>query len=285
MASAGQAAANVADRYQNQAGTALGGAVGYANNEPKQFKEADAALKVQNSAPESRARGLRSDLAEVAAVAAPAVTPDPQSRAAIAASGGAAGGGTLTRFYRENADTKDVARSKSLTAPALAEPVLVLNDFVIEQRGTTVRLLDADGSVYDGALETPPSASFVTGQGFAGGPVRELISGDKSETAPRHQELSFRAAGSNVTLRQLVVVNGRFSPGTDTTRASRAMPAEAPSKVRDLAARRATPAVTQASNVFAGQYGAATNATSTIEGTVRIGTTNQQWFRATRRAP
>ncbi len=286
MASAGQAAANVADRYQNQAGQALGGALAYANNEPKRMKEADAAFQAQNSAPESRARGMRSDLSDIAAVAAPAIASEPQSRAAISASGAAAKSDDApTRFYRLADNAKDVARTKTLTAPALAEPVLVLNDFVIEQRGTTVRLVDADGSVYDGALETPPSASFVPAQALAGGPVREVFPGDKSETAPRHQELSFRAAGSNVTLRQLVVVNGRFSPGTDTAHAGRATPAEAPSKQRDLAARRATPQTAQASNIFAGQYGAATNATSTIEGTVRIGTTNQQWFRATRRGP
>ena len=112
--------------------------------------------------------------------------------------------------------------------------------------------------------------------------LRELLPGDKTETAPRHQELSFRATGSNVTLRQSVVVNGRFTPGTEAGRAGRARPAEAPSKIADLAARRVVPTT---SNAFAGQYGAATNATSTIEGTVRIGTTNQQWFRAYRRAP
>ena len=282
IAPAGQAAGGLAERYQNQAGQISGGALAYANNEPKQLMEADAAFKAQNSVPESRARGMRSDLS---AVAAPALAPEPQSRAEIAASGAAAGGdGALTRFYRATADAKDVARTKALTLTALApaEPASVLNDFIIEQRGATVRVVDADGSVYDGTVETPPSAGFVPGKDAAAGPVREVIPGDKSETAPRHQELSFRATGSNVTLRQTVVVNGRFSPGTEAARAGGAMPAEATSKLRDFSARRAAPAT---SNIFAGQYGAATNATSTIEGTVRIGTTNQQWFRANRRGP
>ena len=280
IALAGQAAATLSDRYQNQAGQVSGGALAYANNEAKPLMEAEAAFKSQANAP--------------APAAAPyTVTRTPETlarnaellRNSIVSSGATANDDSAgVRFFRADADGNDPTRSKAL-APAsrpLTETAPVLNDFIIEQRGATVRVVDADGSVYDGAVEVPPSAGFVPGKDAAAGPVREVIPGDNSETAPRHQELSFRAAGSNVTLRQTVVVNGRFTPGTEAGRAGRARPAEAPSKITDLAARRAVPAT---SNAFAGQYGAATNATSTIEGTVRIGTTNQQWFRAYRRAP
>lgn len=280
IAPAGQAAATLSDRYQNQAGPALGGALAFANNESKAVMETEAAFKSQanapapatapvtvSRAPESRARNVESP------------------RASPVANGTAANDdSTVTRFSRADAVANDPSRSQAL-APAsrsLTELLVVLNDFVIEQRGAAVRVVDADGSVYDGAVEVPPSAGLIGGKEAAAGPVREVIPGDKTETAPRHQELSFRAAGSNVTLRQTVVVNGRFSPGTEVGRASQARPAEAPSKLRDLAARRTVPAT---SNFFTGQYGAATNAASTIEGTVRIGTTNQQWFRAYRRGP
>ncbi len=280
IASSGQAATTLSDRYQNQAGPALGGALAFANNESKPVMETEAAFKSQANAP-------------APATAPVTVSRAPESRArnvellrgSIVASGTAANeDSAVTRFYRADAVANDPSRSQAL-APAsrpLMELPVVLNDFVIEQRGATVRVVDADGSVYDGAVEVPPSAGFVPGKDAAAGPVREVIPGDNTETAPRHQELSFRAAGSNVTLRQTVVVNGRFTPATEAGRAGQARPAEAPSKIADLAARRAAPAT---SNAFAGQYGAATNAASTIEGTVRIGTTNQQWFRAYRRAP
>ena len=289
----GQAAGGLAERYQNQAGQISGGALAYANNDSKQLMDADAAFKAQANAPlapqndtfntaENRARGMRS---ATPAAPAPAAAPESQTRNALVANGAVANkDATITRFFRADASANDLSRSKSLPpASSLTESSPVLNDFVIEQSGATVRVVDADGSVYDGAVETPPSAGFVPGKDAVAGPVREVIPGDKTETAPRHQELSFRAAGSNVTLRQTVVVNGRFTPGTEAARVGRAMPAEAPSKLQDLAARRTAPPTAQTSNVFAGQYGAATNATSTIEGTVRIGTTNQQWFRAYRR--
>jgi len=297
----GDAAANLADRYRNQSGQASGGALstrsataGYANNDQKQLVETDEASKTQLSsqlarqndalnAAESRARFSRSVAPAGAAPAAVSAPGGEALRGAVVASGAAAPE-NANRYYRLDDGVNDQSRSKALapTGRAPAESSPVLNEFVIEQRGTTVRVLDADGSVYDGTVETPPSAGFVPAQDSPDGLVREVIPGDKTETAPRHQELSFRATGSNVTLRQSVVVNGRFTPGTEAVRAGRARPAEAQSKALDLATRRSA---TPTSNAFAGQYGAATNAASTIEGTVRIGTTNQQWFRATRRGP
>lgn len=312
---ADQAAGYSTDAYKNQAGQALGGALALANNDQKQLMEADVRSRGQAGPPpamqsfganalDSRTRFTGNAPAAPAPTTAPAavnlarseefLTRNAESfRGALAASGAAAPAAedaASSRFYRSNSDVNNETRSKALapTGRSLAESSPVLNEFVIEQRGAAVRVVDGDGSVYDGTVETPPVAGFVPGLDRArgieqDGLVREVIPGDKSETAPRHQELSFRAAGSNVTLRQTVVVNGRFSPGTEAGRAGRVMPAEAPSKVQDLAARRGgAPAV---SNAFAGQYGAATNASPTIEGTVRIGATNQQWFRALRRGP
>ncbi len=305
----GQAAGYSTERYQNQAGQLAGGAMAgptatatFALGDQKQLMEREATFKDQSASPlamqsdgfnaaDNRARFSRSPgPATPAPVAAPASvnldrSQEPLTRNAESLRGAvAADDASPGRNYRLNSGVNDVTRSKALapTGRALAESSPVLNEFVIEQRGTKVRVLDADGSVYDGTVETPPSAGFVPAQDSPDGLVREVIPGDKTETAPRHQELSFRATGSNVTLRQSVVVNGRFTPGTEAARAGRARPAEASSKLRDFNAQRSGPA---ASNAFAGQYGAATNATSTIEGTVRIGTTNQQWFRATRRGP
>ena len=306
----GDAAANSADRYRNQSGPVSGGAMssrsataGYANNDQK--LETDETSKTQLgsqlalqsdalNAADNRARFSRSVAPAAPAPVAtatpgvPARSAEPQVRGGEALRGSVVASGAVataaedapTSYYKLN----DAARSKALVplGRSLAGSSPVLNEFVIEQRGATVRVLDADGSVYDGAVETPPSAEFVPGNDSPDGLAREVIPGNKMETAPRHQELSFRATGSNVTLRQSVVVNGRFTPGTEAARAGRAMPAEATSKLRNFTAHRSVPAT---SNAFAGQYGAATNAASTIEGTVRIGTTNQQWFRATRRGP
>lgn len=186
-----------------------------------------------------------------------------------------------------------------------ATPPPVLVNFSIEQSGSTVRVIDADGSIYEGAVETPPDA--VTANYFDADGLKENEVG-KKEDAPtrgavpaqrprtlRHRELSFRAAGSNATLRQVVIINGRLSEreslgevsgaltggANPTTKALPAAPAGATREpLKDLQDSRARG--TPVTNHFAGRYGLTTNPVSTIEGTVRIGSTNQQWFRATR---
>ena len=281
---AGQAGVSFADTYQNQA--ASGGAqAGRAtsatfgtdaskalaeNSDAGKFQNAPAVTLLNDEAKvaETRARALRP-------VAAPARPAEEQARGAATLAQNApaseaatppAKSETPSRFYRVN-ETANAERSRSKASASAAAPVL--NNFVIEQRSNTVRVIDGDGSVYEGAIETAPLPSSGPGA------LQELVLDTKTETAPRHQELSFRAAGSNVTLRQTVVVNGRFSPEP-------AAAATASKLQTSLAGRRSA---APSASTFSGEYDTATNTAPTIEGTVRIGTTNQQWFRAYRRAP
>lgn len=172
------------------------------------------------------------------------------------------------------------------------QPV-VLNRFVIEQQGNSVRVVEADGSVYDGNVEEPVITVFDTDLSETFAEKKDKLAGEKpvalkSSIVPQTDGYSFRASGSNVTLRQMVVVNGRFAAGTNSAARSgspgvagglsglsRNTPAPASRSITTNRANAQRPA-------FGGRYGLATNQPATIEGTVRIGVTNQQWFRAVR---
>lgn len=307
FAPAGQTLANNSPQIpQNQlpqsGGTApaRGGALTFSANETKASFENNALYKEQAApqlagrsdtynAQDNRARMVRP--AAPASTTAPVVATslaqaqEPQSRAGESLSSAVAAiapaeAAPLSRFSRMNAGVSDEIRSKAVSESILPETSPVLNDFIVEQRGNTVRVVDGDGSVYSGTVEAPIAALKDQGIVTRGAIVAETL---ESTTAP--QELSFRASGSNVTLRQSVAVNARFSLDTNATRASRYAGGaqDAGRKLgTDLAVRRFAPAK---DNAFGSQSNVVTNEAATIEGTVRIGTTNQQLFRAYRRGP
>jgi hypothetical protein len=201
-----------------------------------------------------------------------------------------------TRFFRESAPIvgADGGKQKALRElDRLDTEPAVLNRFVIEQQGNSVRVVEADGSVYDGNVEEPVITEFDADLAETVAEQKDQLARQKpvalkSAIAPQTDGYSFRASGSNVTLRQMVVVNGRFAAGTNTSARgagigvagglsglARNTPASAPKSITTNRANGQRPA-------FGGRYGLATNQPATIEGTVRIGVTNQQWFRAVR---
>ncbi len=201
------------------------------------------------------------------------------------------------RFYRLRASEMDGAgaEAKRLDGVVAAPPASsvdfsppVLSSFVLEQNGDAIRIVDSDGSTYDGKMEalaeTDLNADFEVNRAVdKDNLAREKIVSLKSVTDNQFQNHAFRASGSNVTLRQLVEVRGRLIPETNRAtvggggglggRAGAPVVATAPVARRNVA---------QNGRGFGGVYGFTTNQTATVEGTVRIGTTNQQRFRAIR---
>ncbi len=112
----------------------------------------------------------------------------------------------------------------------------VLISFQLEQNGRQVRIVDADGSVYDGATE-PPAAEQVGKQiaaaqsagkeAMKGGELKPGADGSVNdaavnpgiESAPQ-QNLFFRVTGTNLTLNQLVVFQGNFLANANLTNAA-----------------------------------------------------------------
>jgi hypothetical protein len=218
------------------------------------------------------------------------------------------GGAPGVRYYRLDSSGSEKPAEAKQEAETLFErkkpaETMVLNSFVIQQNGSAVRVVDADGSIYVGTVETPVRAGFDF-DGDGSRPVEKDFPRAnlpvKRESLATAEEFSFRVTGSNVTLRENVVMNGRWVLRSQTNRAAmagrggsarglaggasslRATPEPEARLKADVASRRA--AGDDPNFGFAGEYGFTTNSAATIEGTVRIGATNEQWFRA-RRAP
>jgi hypothetical protein len=150
------------------------------------------------------------------------------------------------RFVQMAAPPKNKVSAK----PSAAD--FVLNSFVVEQDGEQLRFIDADGSVYEGALLAGDAGTVRT-------PVR-VVSGDKlddtkkpkavasrnlnspkaaalqtAENAQRiqpeaagYQNSSFRVTGTNLSVNQKVVVNGNFILNTNATASNNTIAAGQP---------------------------------------------------------
>ena len=209
-----------------------------------------------------------------------------------------------TRFRRLDAgQTESFAKKKSSdevtpTSGAVARPgALVLEGFVVEQSGATIRLVDGDGSVYAGVMEAATGASHST-DFDADGPVREVSGAESKVLADKTVALksaasrspassTFRASGTNRTSGQLVVVSGRLSgAGLTNWPALRASAvtggARAGGAVGASAVAPATAPAEPVSFFSGGVGGFATNGVGEIEGTMRVGESGWQWFRAVR---
>jgi hypothetical protein len=115
-------------------------------------------------------------------------------------------------FNRLDAPADEKRALGLLSAPA---PVLV--SFRLEQNGSKLRVVDADGSVYTGAVQlaeeaTPPAAVV------AASPKNRAAAAPPANAAAESsvQNYFFRVAGTNRNLNQNVVFSGNLIPLTNT---------------------------------------------------------------------
>ncbi len=103
----------------------------------------------------------------------------------------------------------------------------VLQSFLVEQTGQQIRLVDADGSVYDGAIEPPPTeeTQVALGKPASAPDLKKDIEAKRVQSASAlsagemaaSQNVFFRVAGTNRTLNQLLVFQGNFLADTNQT--------------------------------------------------------------------
>lgn len=111
---------------------------------------------------------------------------------------------------------QSIGRAPSLGQAGAAAPVLAEFDF--EQTGNRVRVVDADGSVYDGMIEDAAKADDSSQERARRGAAQvvELRKAGANQTAPADSASTdspvwnFRASGTNRTLQQPVTINGVF---------------------------------------------------------------------------
>jgi hypothetical protein len=206
---------------------------------------------------------------------------------------------TGTVFLRENrlgestVKRQAMRRSEDLKktdeAPASAD---ILDRFTFEQRGSMVRMLESDGSVYEGTIITVANGDG----GVAGLPVQEVERNRSRATRPNERQpagnlarfYSFQAIGTNVTLGKAVVVQGRLredTAGPETFRSELEIRREEAlvTDARSRAQRRPQPASRSAISgpqTSARQSAVLTNWFRSIEGTLRVGGTKEQPFKA-----
>jgi hypothetical protein len=110
--------------------------------------------------------------------------------------------GATRQLKFEQADRVDAFH----LAKAAREQSVALDNFTFEQRGNVVRVTDADGSVYEGAFvvnESSPAADAAVGR---------MVGADAPAASPaRSNDVPFRVSGTNRTLKQLIVLDGRLT--------------------------------------------------------------------------
>jgi hypothetical protein len=143
-----------------------------------------------------RAAGLAPVIGTTTAVA-PALAPapaDPSKAASLEAATSAVTAGQPPDWAGEF--TRPQAPRRNLNAP----PDYALRSFRVEQRGTTLRLLDEDGSVYDGIIVSGQPASAPASTSFA-----------KDPHPPG--SVGFRVSGTNRSARNDLVFQGVLVTG------------------------------------------------------------------------
>lgn len=116
-------------------------------------------------------------------------------------------------FYRLDALT-----TRQRAAGALSSPTPVLTSFRMEQSGDRMRVVDADGSVYTGAMqaaqdEIAPPASPLSA------PKNKPLTAPAAKVPAQSQAVQnyfFRVAGTNRNLNQNIVFSGNLIPLTNT---------------------------------------------------------------------
>ena len=150
------------------------------------------------------------------------------------------------RFVQMAAPPKNNVSAK----PSAAD--FVLNSFVVEQDGAQLRFIDADGSVYEGALLAGDAGTVRTPARVASGDKlddtkKQKAAASRSLNSPKaaslqtaenaqriqgeaagYQNSSFRVTGTNLSVNQKVVVSGNFILNTNATALNNTMAAGIP---------------------------------------------------------
>jgi len=134
-------------------------------------------------------------------------------------------GGTVNSAMRASRD-KEAAARLSVAALEANQATELLSSFRFEQRGSSVTVVVADGSIYTGAVE---SLADAPGRGTNAVPASRAVRAEQAPELARHrynlatsargkpqaqapaadnQAWAFRVAGTNRTLQQVVVLSG-----------------------------------------------------------------------------
>lgn len=139
-----------------------------------------------------------------------AATP-PVGAVAFDSLAGEQGAPASQHFYRV-----DLPNTRDRAAVALRNPAPILTSFRVEQNGSQLRMLDADGSVYTGAVQFARDEKTLD-DSFAMTLKTEAAAAKPVAQAPSPaQKVFFLVTGTNRNLKQMVTFSGNFIPLTNS---------------------------------------------------------------------
>jgi hypothetical protein len=153
---------------------------------------------------------IASAKSQAAPVAAPPASPDSKAESARMAGAAPAGTpGTNQQFSQQSAvqSFRNNAQVSRITN--------VLNTFQVQQQGTEIRVLDADGSTYTGKIEQLAKSgelnSRIAARRDAAKQTRRYAAKATGETESVAPQSHFRATGYNVSLKKKLVFEGNYA--------------------------------------------------------------------------
>lgn len=150
---------------------------------------------VLNGLPQSAAAGLDSSVQ-------PVLNQNTQMFVAVDRAKGLVPANNNAQFYRNQANARRQAP--------------LLGKFQWQQNGNAIRVVDTDGSVYEGSLTANTANAVITVAPQFGGNVAANNRVANTQNSPSQSGLSFQVRGRSQTLKQNVVFAGNFIPIPDT---------------------------------------------------------------------
>lgn len=172
-----------------------------------------------------------------------------------------------------------------ISGEAINGPGPVLDSFALEQQGTRLRLIDADGSIYEGLVHDSPTVA--TRSAFSTRTVtnrlqesaRRTVNGPPPGPSRASSQISFEVSGTNRTLREPVRVAGTlfFEAITNAPPQS----ANEPARLSPSASRVQQTTFPGTQALGAGTLVNATSQVLRVQGRARLGATNELEIDAT----
>ena len=180
---------------------------------------ASASAQEERAATESRSEATKgfTDKAIAAAKiqAAPAAMP-PGGRDAKAESDRMAAAPPVAQPSTKQQFSQQSAAQSFRNNAQVSRAANVLNTFQVQQQGSEIRVVDADGSTYTGKIEQPAQSGAVDSRitarrQYAAKRARRDVAQAAGETDSAVSQLYFRATGYNVSLKKTLVFEGNYA--------------------------------------------------------------------------
>ena len=157
--------------------------------------------------PNQVTQGFDKEIADAKTQAAPASAPAAASPAAQTSS---AGNVAMTQQFSRQSAVQSFRNNAQVYRDAN-----VLNTFQVQQEGTDIRVVDADGSTYTGKIEQSAKNteldSSLTARRDAAKQTRSYAAKATRQTEASVPQSSFRATGYNLSLKKTVVFEGNYA--------------------------------------------------------------------------